>query len=154
MDRRDGRGRARRSSDIPSVFLDTNVLVYFFDLDEPDKRDVARSLLRKPSPLDLVISTQVLLEFYSVVTRKLRDRMTDEDAAAAVERLSALPVVATDAALVRAGISISRRVHVSVWDGMIVAAATAAGCDRLLTEDLSHGQVVGSVTVENPFAST
>ncbi len=34
---------------------------------------------------------------------------------------------------------------------LIVAAALEAGCTRLLSEDLQHGQRVETLTVENPF---
>jgi len=36
-------------------------------------------------------------------------------------------------------------------DALIVEAARARGCERLLSEDLQHGQVFGTVRVENPF---
>ncbi|NBC12189.1 MAG: PIN domain-containing protein, partial [Gammaproteobacteria bacterium] len=52
-----------------ALFLDTNVLVYIFDGDEPDKQAVARQLLRDSGEIRL--STQVLSEFYVTVTRKL-----------------------------------------------------------------------------------
>jgi len=38
-----------------------------------------------------------------------------------------------------------------VYDGLILAAAVEAGCSKLLTEDLQHGQVVEGVRIENPF---
>lgn len=50
-------------------FFDTNVVVYAFDNAEPAKQAVARRLMRDHP--DAVISTQVLLEFYSVVTRTI-----------------------------------------------------------------------------------
>lgn len=34
---------------------------------------------------------------------------------------------------------------------LIVAAALEAGCTRLLSEDLQHGQRIETLTVENPF---
>ena len=34
----------------------------------------------------------------------------------------------------------------------IIAAALAAECTRLLTEDLQDGQVIETLTVTNPFA--
>jgi predicted nucleic acid-binding protein len=33
----------------------------------------------------------------------------------------------------------------------IVAAALLAGCTRLLTEDLQHGQRIDSLTIRDPF---
>jgi predicted nucleic acid-binding protein len=41
--------------------------------------------------------------------------------------------------------------QLSYWDALIVAAAERGGCDRLLTEDLQHGQRLGALTVVNPF---
>ena len=74
-------------------FVDTNVLVYRFDHGEPAKRAVAKRLLDRAFPGSLVISTQVLAEFYVVITRKLSRPLRPDLASEAVERLSALPVV-------------------------------------------------------------
>lgn len=133
------------------AFVDTNVLVYAVDDADPVKRDAARELLRTAEPAGLVLSTQVLCEFYVVVTRRLAVPLAEVDAEAAVERLAKLPLVTTDAELVRSGISVSSNSRISLWDGLIVAAAETAGCDLLLSEDLATGTTYGSVRVENPF---
>jgi len=39
----------------------------------------------------------------------------------------------------------------SFWDALIVAAASAAGCSTLYTEDLNNGQIILGVKVENPL---
>jgi len=49
-------------------FLDTNVLVYVFCEDEPRKRAIARDLVESG---DCMLSTQVLSEFASELTRRL-----------------------------------------------------------------------------------
>jgi len=36
-------------------------------------------------------------------------------------------------------------------DSLIVASVLEAGCKRLLSEDLPHGQKVGTLRIENPF---
>jgi hypothetical protein len=61
--------------------------------------------------------------------------------------------VAIDADLVSAAVSGSRTWRLSYWDALIVAAASSAGCTRLLTEDLADGAAFGGVRVVNPFAS-
>ena len=133
------------------AFVDTNVLVYAFDDGAPSKRDRARALLTTP-PAPLVISAQVIGEFYVVVTRKLATPLDEDHAGAAVAELLRLPVVPIDGELARAAVSTSRAARLSYWDALIVEAAAAAGCDRLLTEDLSDGATIRSVRVENPFA--
>lgn len=133
------------------AFVDTNVLVYAVDDADPVKRDAARELLRTAEPAGLALSTQVLCEFYVVVTRRLAVPLAEADAEAAVELLAKLPLVTTDVELVRSGITVSRSERISLWDGLMVAAAETAGCDVLLSEDLAAGATYGSVRVENPF---
>ncbi len=133
------------------AFLDTNVLVYAVDGADPGKQALARSLLESAADKELVLSTQVLSEFYVVVTRKLEVPLSDEIAAQAVDLLGTLSVVPADVGLVRAAVAISRRSQLSYWDALIVAAAEVAGCERLLSEDLAYGQTIGEVRVENPF---
>lgn len=132
------------------AFVDTNVLVYAFDDGEPAKRDRARALLTAP-PAALVISAQVIGEFYVVVTRKLARPLDKEQASAAVTELLRFPVVPIDGDLVRAAVSTARAQQLSYWDALIVEAAAASGCDRVLSEDLSHGTSLRTVRVENPF---
>jgi predicted nucleic acid-binding protein len=134
----------------PRTFVDTNVLVYAFDEADPAKRAAAQAVLDARSTA-IVISAQVLSEFYVVVTRRLERPLAPALAAAAVEQLSRLPVVPFDAALVREAIAISQDAPFSFWDGLIVAAATASGCEVLLTEDLAAGSTIGSLRIESPF---
>jgi len=129
------------------TFIDTNVLAYAYDADSGHKGARAREILGEID--GAVVSTQVLLEFFAVLTRKLGlDRDTADEA---IESLMGLEVVATDTRLVREGLRISREHDISHWDAMIVAAAAASGCEVLLTEDLNDGQVIDGVRVVNPF---
>lgn len=132
-------------------FVDTNVLVYAFDDGEPAKRDLARELLATPNA-PLTVSAQVIGEFYVVVTRKIASPLAEGDAAMAVAQLLRLPVVPIDGELTRAAIATSQSAQLSYWDALIIEAAAAAGCDRLLTEDLTHGATIRSVQIQNPFA--
>lgn len=132
------------------AFVDTNVLVYAVDDADPRKRDAARDVLGRPDA-ELVISAQVLSEFYVVATRRLATPMSERDAAAAVDELARIPTVVTDAELVRDGIALAREARLSFWDGLIVAAARASGCERVITEDLAAGATIGGVRVESPF---
>lgn len=133
------------------AFLDTNVLVYVFDHDEPAKRQRSQELLARSRPGELAVSAQVLGEFYVTVTRKLRRPLDEARAEEALKWLYLLPVVALDQAIVNAAVQTSRAAQLSYWDALIVSAAAAAGCARLLSEDLHDGQLIGSVRVENPF---
>jgi len=137
-------------------FLDTNVLVYAFDEDEPEKRERALEILRKAGETEgaYVISTQVLQEFYNVVTRRLTKKLTEEDGDRATRSFAHLPVVTADAHLVLDAISLSRRHQLSLWDALIVQAAVKTGCTTVLTEDLQDGLEIGTLRISNPFLKT
>lgn len=132
-------------------FVDSNVWVYAVDGADPTKQARARALLEPGADVDLVISAQVLGEFYVVVTGKLPNPLRLDQAQAMVDRMSRLPTVPIDAGLVAAAIEGSQSWQISYWDALILAAAEASGCGRVYSEDLEHGRAYGSVTVVNPF---
>lgn len=131
-------------------FLDTNVLIYADDLEAGAKHDRARGIVAEVlSSGEGVVSTQVLQEFFVIVTGKL-----GVDVAIArrkVELLAAMDVVGIDLDLILAAIDLRRLHSISFWDALILRAAAVAGCGVLLTEDLQDGQLIGGVRVENPF---
>lgn len=133
-------------------FFDTNVLVYLFDNAEPEKKARAQEVLwREMETGRAALSTQVLQEFYVNVTRKLASPLPSEVAEERVRDFSGLPLVRVDASLILAAIARSRSQSFSFWDALIVEAALLAGADRLLTDDLQHGQEIEGLRVENPF---
>lgn len=133
-------------------FLDTNVLVYLFDGDAPARQTRAREIFQTYGATgQLVISTQVLQEFYVTVTRKLARPLTPEVAYRAVQNLTALPVCQVTPELVLSAIQRSLSVRLSFWDALIVQAALDSGAAALWSEDLQHGQVIDGLRIENPF---
>ena len=131
-------------------FLDTNILLYGYDLDAPVKRAVAQSLIEQAwiQPGRTAVSVQVLQEFYVNFVRRGH---RSEEALALVGDFSLLAVVDNSLELFRLGIALQTRWQLSLWDAMIVAAAQTSGARELLTEDLSHGQNYGGIIVINPF---
>lgn len=135
------------------VFVDTNVFVYCFDPDEPRKQTVATELLDDLGARRIVLSAQVLNEFYVTVTRKLKRPLEEAQAVAIVGAMAALDVVPVDAALVKAGVDRSRTSQLSLWDALVVESARQADCPVVLTEDLNAGTDFDGAMVVNPFAS-
>lgn len=134
-----------------SIFLDTNILLYSVSSAPADatKSAVASAMMRRR---DCVLSTQVLQEFIHQATRPSRlDPMAAEIAIELVDSWRRFSIVDNTADIMAAGMAICRDNRLSIWDALIVAAAQAARCCTLMTEDLSHGQRFGSLLVENPF---
>lgn len=95
----------------------------------------------------------MLQEFYVTATRKIVHPLTHEEGARAVDRLARFEVVPHDTSLVHSAIELRERADITLWDALIVSAASTAGCERILTEDLNDGQLIDGVRIENPFLS-
>lgn len=136
----------------PRILVDTSVLVYLFDGDAPDKREVARQVVdehvRRGS---LRVSAQVLGEFYVTVTRKFARQLSAAAVRDAMRDLAHLPFVAIDGETVLAAVAGSQEHTLSFWDALIVETARVGGCEVVLTEDMQDGREFGAVTIRNPF---
>ena len=133
-------------------FLDTNILVYAYDVREPIKQAQAREILKQGIEDETaVLSVQVIGEFFTVVTRRIPNPLSVEEAEEVLNLLSILPIIDLDFRMVRHAIEIHRQHGIAYWDALIVAAAHRAECTHILTEDLSTGQAYEGVVVVNPF---
>ena len=134
-----------------SVFLDTNILLYAVSKSpaETEKAKVALGLLDRT---DAVLSTQVLQEFYVQATRASRsDALSHEEAALLMDSWLRFRVMPVTVELVFAALATKKRWGLSYWDSAILEAARAAGCKKVMSEDLQDGQDFAGVTVVNPF---
>jgi len=134
------------------VFVDTNVLVYARDTAHPRKQERAATwmtyLWRNRAGR---LSYQVLQEFYTTVTVKLKPGMSMKAARKEVRTLMSWNPLSVDGAVVERAWTVQDRYRLSWWDALIVGAAQLSGCGWLLTEDLQDGQALGDVRVVNPF---
>jgi predicted nucleic acid-binding protein len=129
------------------AFIDTNVLLYLLSADAA-KADRAESVLGSGG----VVSVQVLNEFASVATRKLKMSMVEVRQVLDTIRAVCEVVPLTEEAHML-GLDIVERYRLSIYDAMIVGAALLSNSATLWSEDLHHGLVIEErVTVRNPFA--
>jgi predicted nucleic acid-binding protein len=134
------------------IFVDTNVLVYAKQARESVKQPLAMQWLERLwSDQTGRTSVQVLNEYYTTLTRKIKPAVSSADAWDDVKSLIAWNPQATDLELLHRGREIEQRYHLSWWDSLIVAAAQLQNCVLLLTEDLQDRSIYGGVTVRNPF---
>ncbi len=136
------------------VFLDTNVLIYAYDLAEPVKQRRALEVIDELVQRGLgVISTQVLAEFFTVSTSKMKRLLTEEQAQERVTRFArifrVLPVTET---VVLEAIRGVRRYRFSYWDAQIWAVARMHQIPLVFTEDFAIGSTIEGVHFVNPFA--
>jgi predicted nucleic acid-binding protein len=132
-------------------FLDTNILLYSISQNpaETAKRDRALALLDDDSGS---LSIQVLQEFYVQATRSSRvDAVPHELAAGLIEAWSRFRIQDMTLPVLKMALRIRKAYGFSFWDSAIVAAALVLGCDRVYTEELTHGQVVDGLAIIDPF---
>jgi predicted nucleic acid-binding protein len=135
-----------------NVFVDTNILLYSRDASEPEKQALASARLDELWEAHTGrLSVQVLNEFFVNASRKLDPGLSPEEAWDDIEALSAWEPLPLDMAILARAFSVQQRYGLSWWDSLIVAAAEASGCSRILSEDLSDGASYFGIIVENPF---
>ena len=131
-------------------FLDTNILLYAYDLEAPAKRAVALRLVEQgwTSPGATAISVQVLQELSVNLTRR---GVPLAQSTQIVRDFAVWPVVDNTLVLLLTGLDEQARWRISLWDALILAAARLSGARELFTEDLNHSQDYAGVKVINPF---
>jgi len=135
-------------------FLDSNLFVYLFDETAPEKQQIAGSLIHTALEEGSgTISFQVVQEVLNVLTCKLALPITPEDARRFLDRvLVPLWGVMPSQSLYQRALEVHARYRYGLYDALIIAAASDAGCTRLYSEDLQNGQQIDGVTIQNPFA--
>ena len=131
---------------VASPFIDTNVLLYLLS-DDGKKADRAEETLVDGG----IISVQVLNEFASVATRKVK--MTIEEIREVLTAIrAACKIVPLTEVSHDKGLEIADRYGLSIYDAMIVASALIAECKILLSEDMQDGQIFeGCLKIKNLF---
>jgi predicted nucleic acid-binding protein len=137
------------------IFLDTNILIYAYDVSAGKKHEMAKTIL-----MDLwnsgkgVLSIQVLQEFFVNITKKVSKPLDINTAKDIIKDLLKWDVVMIDGESLLEAVEIHIRHQYSFWDSMILKAAQKGGAVLLLSEDLMHGQTIDGVKIKNPFTDS
>jgi predicted nucleic acid-binding protein len=135
------------------TFIDTNILLYAHDRHDERRSSIAQTILRDLWESDTgVLSTQVLQEFYSVATKKLKHPLPKPVARKIVADYGEWCLINTDPLLIVSASKLEEDHTINFWDALIVESALRANATKLLSEDLQNGQKFGNLVIENPFA--
>ncbi|HLP88770.1 MAG TPA: PIN domain-containing protein [Nostocaceae cyanobacterium] len=132
------------------VFLDTNILIYGYSQDEPDKQQRAFECVQSG---DVWISTQVLNETINVLKRKFL--LEYSQIRAVVEEFTKqFEIAIVSVTTIETALNLAERYQYTYFDSLIVASALEVGCQILYSEDLQDGQQIDhQLTIINPFNS-
>lgn len=133
-------------------FVDTNILMYAHDKAAGVKHERAKALVEELwSDRSGVVSTQVLQELAVNLRRKVARPLDGRATREIVADYLTWQVVVNGGDSILEAIDLEGRYQVSFWDALVIHAAHLSGAEVLYSEDLSDGQVYGSVRVVNPL---
>lgn len=135
------------------LFIDTHVFIYHLDAADRRKQMVAERIVRDGLATgNACISIQVIQEFLNTALRKAKVALDIESARAYLDTvLAPLLQVSASPALYHRALDIQERYRFSFYDSLIIAAALAAGCRRLISEDMQNGQRIEGLLISDPF---
>ena len=135
------------------VGLDTNVLVYAEGINDALRKNKITTLLRKLPAENVYVPLQALAELFYVLVRK-GATAPSQARSAVLEWRDQYGIIETSQAILLSAMELASQHRLRIWDAIIIAAAAAAECRLLLSEDLQDGFTWNGVTVVNPFSKT
>ena len=134
------------------VFIDTNVIVYAYDISAGEKHSKAVEIINGLWDTGSgITSTQVLQEFFVNVTRKITKPLDAVTAKEIVKDFLKWKTVIVDGEIIMDAIDIHSAYKYSFWDSVIIASAVGGGAGTLFSEDLSDKQTIKGIVIRNPF---
>ena len=131
-----------------SVFIDTNVLVYVYSEDEPEKQSVAFDIFEQ---VRCMTSTQALNEFCSVCLRKLT-MPVNEVSQAVREIVENCELCYVDMGTIQKALSLKDKYGYTYYDCLILASSILNNCKTVYSEDMQHNQLIEEkLKIINPF---
>lgn len=143
------------TSSVGLYFLDTNVLVYSFDINAEDKREISRGWIAHALQTQRgVISSQVIQEFLNLALRKFARPMRVSEAREYLRTvLQPLCQHFPSVGFYDHALLIKEQTGFALYDSLIVTAAVELKCTTLFSEDMQHGRVIEGVKILDPFRS-
>jgi|SRR5579884_680769 len=135
-----------------NIFLDTNVLIYAFDVDEKAKHKKAQKILRDCwDGENGAVSIQVLQGFYNAVTHKISKTISKSDARDVIRTYQVWPMPSITVDDIIDASELEEQLKYSFWDSLIIVAAQKIEAELLYSANMQDGQQIGSLKIVNPF---
>ncbi len=131
-------------------FIDTNIFVYAkVNIDDEDKHLSAKEFLAATSA-EIITSTQVLGEFYNVLSRYRIDDEFIQTSVMDLLKYSKVKIITLNT--IKLCWNIRKKFKYQYYDSLIIASALENNCSTLYTEDMQHGQIIEEkLKLINPF---
>ena len=139
-------------------FVDTNILAYAYDRSDKRKRAICAKLIRSAfeGESNFFVSNQILAELFVVLTRKVANPLSSEDAGTIVRAFidsQKWTKINYDFMTVRRALDDARNMgaYSSFWDLLIAETMRDSGVKTIYTENLRHFEKIPWVNAVNPM---
>ena len=139
---------------IERVFIDSNIFIYAYTGDDESKHSIACNLLRdNVLNNEIVLSVQILNEFYSVMARyKYAHHEIKFCLNEIIEQVKVMPL---ELETIKKCIFVKEKYCYSWWDSLVLSSALENDCTILYSEDMQCNQVIeNKLKIVNPFVSS
>lgn len=127
------------------VFIDTNIFVYIYSVDEIYKRNICIETIKN---YKCITSTQVLNELSNVFLRKWK--LSSEEILKAIQEIESFcSILLVETTTIKKAININKRYGFSYYDSLILASALLSQCKYILTEDMQDKQKIDGLEIKN-----
>jgi predicted nucleic acid-binding protein len=135
------------------IALDTNVLAYAEGVNGAERKAQALAVIERLPGGSVLLPVQTLGELFQLLVRKAK-RAPEQARTAILAWRDAYPLIETSEGVLVVAVDLAATHRLSLWDAVVLASASEAGCRLLLSEDLQEGFTWNGVTVANPFAAS
>ena len=142
-------------SDEPLFLIDTNVLVYAYNIDDLKKQKIAKELLNKcwKRERTYAISSQNLAEFFYVSTKKIPKPLSLDCAEQLIHDIAVFSqwkvINYTEETLLKA-VQMHKKTQKKFWDAVLAATMLQHNVTHIYTEDIADFKDYSIIAV-NPF---
>lgn len=138
------------------ALFDSNLLTYVFDVSEPEKHRICKSLAGDcwSGMRDFAVSIQNLSEFYVVVTKKIENPIPKEIAKKFIEYIinfRGWHILDFNAQTVISAIDINENYGIHYWDALLAATMRENNVFSIYTENGRDFKKVPWIKTQDPF---
>lgn len=137
-----------------NVFVDTNILIYLFDISDAKKHNAAKKLIADLQKTNSIyISMQVVNEFSSAIISKISKPVSLDKLESYYDLFDDIfQITPLTMGNSRKALQLKTKYGFSYWDSLIIASALESECKTLYSEDMQDGQIIEKqLTIKNPL---
>jgi predicted nucleic acid-binding protein len=138
-----------------NMIIDTNVLVYAFDLSEPEKRSKCKPIIESifRGETKGIITNQILAEFFVTLTKKIQKPLNIEQAkmiiCAIIDSDNWIKMNYSEKTLPKA-IGLTEKTNIPFWDALIAATMIENDVFIICSEDQDFKKI-REIKISTPF---